>query len=129
MRSVFACVCGHVAELMAPVASLNPGLCSQGTAATSREHVGEGQDLVKLDLGLTCWGKERKIMYGGDVVANARSGGAQAAMGRVKVKMLPLSAPALSARMEPRIASTSAFEMVSPMPDPPSARARDFSTR
>lgn len=53
----------------------------------------------------------------------------QAAMGSVKVNMLPLPRPALSARIVPCIASTSAFEIVSPMPVPPSARVRDFSTR
>jgi hypothetical protein len=53
----------------------------------------------------------------------------QAVMGSVKVNMLPLPRPALSARIVPCIASTSAFEIVSPMPVPPSARVRDFSTR
>lgn len=52
-------------------------------------------------------------------------------MGRVKVKVAPSPAPGLSAQILPPIASTSAFEIANPTPDPPRAslRERDFSAR
>src|SRR5215203_1562088 len=50
-------------------------------------------------------------------------------IGKVKEKVAPSPTPGLPTHILPPIASTSAFEMASPTPDPPSLRERDFAAR
>src|SRR5215203_1222060 len=50
-------------------------------------------------------------------------------IGKVKEKVAPSPGPGLPTHILPPIASTSAFEMASPTPDPPSLRERDFAAR
>ena len=48
---------------------------------------------------------------------------------KVKLNVAPCPEPGDSARIRPPIASTRALAIVSPMPEPPTARLRDLSTR
>jgi len=51
------------------------------------------------------------------------------AVGKVKKKVAPWSGPGEVAQMRPPIASTNAFAMARPTPEPPWERLRDGSTR
>jgi len=108
----------HGSWLAAPRRTIS-ALCGQHIPAISREDVGKvkfrssvRQEEIREDRG---W-EPGMIGY-------------HSARGSVKVKVLPLPSPILSARMAPCIASTRALAMVSPIPVPPSVRVRDFSTR